>query len=313
MRNFFSVRPVKNFQMTREESWVERVTQNARAFFELRGVPTPALGRAGAFDLLEGRAEAGTRKRQAASLAMHGIAIAVLLLIGRQVEGPPPYPPNVSGPILVPSLERILFGAKPSGSGKGGNHDLLPPKSGNLPQPSPIVLVRPHIPDQRDVLLPVEPTILDANATQPNQHVRDLGLPWLKDRNLSNGPGGRNTIGNKDGGNSVGTSDKDGKGGESEYDGVYSPGMIPAKCLYCPDPEYSDEARHEKLQGNVTLRVLVTADGRAGRLSIVRGLGLGLDERAMETVRKWRFEPARDAKQNAMSQWVTVEVTYRLF
>src|SRR5262249_22745393 len=72
-------------------------------------------------------------------------------------------------------------------------------------------------------------------------------------------------------------------------------------------------ARHAKLQGNVTLRVLVTADGRASRLNIVRGIGLGLDERAMETVRKWRFEPARDAKRNALAQWVTVEVTYRLF
>src|SRR5262249_15791057 len=241
----------------------------------------------------------------------HTIAIAALLLIGGQMPRPRPGSPN--GSILVPPLERILFGEKPSGSGKGGNHELLPPSSGHLPRPSPIVLAGPPIPDQQEVLLPVEPTILDANATMPNQHVRDLGLPWMKDRNFSNGPGGGNTIGNKDGSNSVGTSDREGKGGESEYDGPYSPGMTPAKCLYCPDPEYTDEARHEKLQGSVTLHVLVTADGRAGRLSIVRGLGLGLDERAMETVRKWRFEPARDAKRNALAQWVTVEVTYRLF
>ena len=313
MGNFFSVHPARVFQTTREESWMERVKENARAFFELRGAPLLVHGRAGAFDLMDGLAEPGTRKRQAGSLVVHGIAIAALLLIGGQVPGPRLNSPNGTGPIFIPPPERILFGEKPGGSGKGGNHDLLPPSASHLPPLTPVVLAPPRIPKQQEVLLPNEPTILDANATQPNQHIRDVGLPWMKDRNLSNGPGGGNTIGNKDSGNSVGTSDRDGKGGESEYDGLYSPGMTPAKCLYCPDPEYTDEARHEKLQGNVTLHVLVTADGRAGRLSIVRGLGLGLDERAMETVRKWRFEPARDAKRNAVAQWVIVEVTYRLF
>ena len=87
----------------------------------------------------------------------------------------------------------------------------------------------------------------------------------------------------------------------------------PVKCSYCPDPEYTDEARHEKLQGSVTMRVLVTADGRAGQIRIVRGLGLGLDERAVDKVRTWRFQPARDANKNAIAEWVTVEATYRLF
>src|SRR5262249_35650456 len=175
MGNLFSVRTARNFQTTKEESWMERVKQNARAFFELRSAPTLAHGGAGAFDLLEERREPGSRKRQAASLAVHTIAIAALLLIGGQMPRPRPGSPN--GSILVPPLERILFGEKPSGSGKGGNHELLPPSSGHLPRPSPIVLAGPRIPDQQEVLLPVEPTILDANATMPNQHVRDLGLP----------------------------------------------------------------------------------------------------------------------------------------
>src|SRR5262245_19197327 len=197
-------------------------------------------------------------------------------------------------------------------SGKGGNHNVLPPSSGHLPQPSPIVLAPPHIPDRHEVLLPVEPTTLDLNSLMPSQHVRDLGLPWMKDRNLSNGPGGGNTVGDKEG-NSIGTSDKEGRGGESEYDSPYSPGMTQVTCLYCPDPEYTDEARHEKLQGSVTLRVLVTKDGRAGQVRMVKGLGLGLDERAVAAVKTWRFQPARDANKNAIAEWVTVEATYRLF
>jgi len=63
----------------------------------------------------------------------------------------------------------------------------------------------------------------------------------------------------------------------------------------------------------VTLRVLVTADGRAGKVKIVKGLGFGLDERAMDKVRMWRFEPARDANRRAIAEWIIVEATYRLF
>jgi len=101
--------------------------------------------------------------------------------------------------------------------------------------------------------------------------------------------------------------------GESNYNGSPGAGIAKVQCLYCPDPEYTDEARHEKLQGSVTMRVLVMADGRAGKVKIVRGLGFGLDERAVDKVRTWRFEPARDANRRAIAQWITVEATYRLF
>jgi len=169
--------------------------------------------------------------------------------------------------------------------------------------------LRPHLPTEQNPELPVEPTLFDANGAAPT-HVRDLGLPWMKDKTNSNGSDGGNTIGTK-AGDSIGSRDGDDEG--ESIGGKYSPGAYPVKCVYCPDPEYTDEARHAKLQGSVTLRVLVTADGRAGRVRMVKGLGFGLDDRAMEKVRIWRFEPARDANRKAVAQWVTVEATYRLF
>jgi outer membrane biosynthesis protein TonB len=48
-------------------------------------------------------------------------------------------------------------------------------------------------------------------------------------------------------------------------------------------------------------------------VKIVKGVGLGLDERAINAVQGWRFDPARDAARNPIAQWVTVETTYRLF
>jgi protein TonB len=164
------------------------------------------------------------------------------------------------------------------------------------------------LPDEQEHAMPVEPTVF---GPEESRRVNVLGLPWMKDRNNSNGPGTDEGVGDKPG-RTMGSGHRDGEG-ESDTDGLYSRGAYPVKCVYCPDPEYTDEARHEKLQGSVTLRVLVTADGRAGQVKIVKGLGFGLDERAMDKVRTWRFEPARDGSRRTIPQWVTVEATYRLF
>ena len=61
--------------------------------------------------------------------------------------------------------------------------------------------------------------------------------------------------------------------------------------LWKIDPEYSDEARKSKIQGLVVLYIEVDARGQAARVSVRQGLGLGLDERAVEAVRRWKFRP----------------------
>jgi TonB family protein len=60
--------------------------------------------------------------------------------------------------------------------------------------------------------------------------------------------------------------------------------------VYCPDPLYTDEARAAKMQGTVTLEVLVSADGRAAQVHITKGIGMGLEERSLQTVRGWHFK-----------------------
>lgn len=95
--------------------------------------------------------------------------------------------------------------------------------------------------------------------------------------------------------------------------GEYGPGMIPPACAFCPYPTYTDQARHGKVQGAVELVVLVGVDGRAQDVRVVKGIGFGLDERAVETVRGWKFIPARDGAKRAVAAWVTVEAVFRLF
>jgi TonB family protein len=311
MGNSLSVRLREIFQSKNEESWLGRVRLNAQAFFELRRMPALSHSGAAAFDLLDARPAPGTRARQAVSLLVHGTVIGGLFLLGANVPGRPPGnpQPGKKGPLLYPPLSRYFSEHEPSGGGKGSNRDLLPPTAGELAAHSQFVIIRPHLPTEQNPVLPVEPTLYDPNATMAASH-RELGLPWMKDKNNSSGDKGGNGIGTKPR-DSMGLTEG-GDEGEAT-DGRYIPGAYPVKCLYCPDPEYSDAARKEKLQGIVTLEVLVRPDGRAGRLRIVKGLGLGLDERAMDAVRGWRFEPARDAARNPIAQWVTVETTYRLF
>jgi TonB family protein len=91
--------------------------------------------------------------------------------------------------------------------------------------------------------------------------------------------------------------------------GVNGVGM--PMCQYCPGPEYSEEARKKKYQGVVVLLVVVTTEGKATDIRIVKTPGLGLEEKAIEAVRKWRFKPAM--KDSApVDVEVPIEITFRL-
>jgi TonB family protein len=67
------------------------------------------------------------------------------------------------------------------------------------------------------------------------------------------------------------------------------------------------------MQGRVTMRVLVGADGRAKDVQVTSGIGLGLDENAVRAVRSWQFIPARDVERRPVASWITIETVFRLF
>jgi TonB family protein len=68
-------------------------------------------------------------------------------------------------------------------------------------------------------------------------------------------------------------------------------GVSPPVLTYRPQPDYSEEARKAKIEGEVAVQVVIDASGHATHPQIVRGLGLGLNEKALETVLQWRFKP----------------------
>ena len=89
------------------------------------------------------------------------------------------------------------------------------------------------------------------------------------------------------------------------------PGSKPPILLSKREPEYSEEARKAKYQGTVILSVEVDTDGVPQNIRVIRSIGLGLDEKAIEAVQRWKFKPGTQ-DGNPISMRTEVEVQFRL-
>ena len=88
-------------------------------------------------------------------------------------------------------------------------------------------------------------------------------------------------------------------------------GVIPPRLTERTEPEYSEEARIARHEGSVILQAVITPQGGAGNFKLVRSLGLGLDEKAIEAVRGWRFEPGRRGNERVAVQ-ANFEINFRI-
>jgi periplasmic protein TonB len=257
-------------------------------------------------------------RAQGISFLTHAGVIGVLAVFALHPNRPQTHPAegttSVFPPLKFPMdlLARNVNAHPDPGTGSGGGRTPIPATAGNLVPVSSIQLVRPSLPPQQESHLPEPPTILDPSVAAVLTPVDKIGLPWMRIDTRSPGPGDSNTIGNGPG-KTMGDGPTDGPGGLGVSGREYKIGTIVPTCLYCPNPGYTDEARESKLQGMVTLVVLVSTDGRATDIRIAKGLGLGLDERARDAVRDWRFTPARDPARHPVPAWITIEVIFRLF
>src|SRR5437879_3917619 len=85
----------------------------------------------------------------------------------------------------------------------------------------------------------------------------------------------------------------------------------PPRPLYSPDPEYPEQARIQQLEGTCLLRATVGSDGAVYDVEVEHRLEGGLDEKSVEALRRWRFEPARKDGRPVASE-VPVEMTFRI-
>ena len=205
------------------------------------------------------------------------------------------------------------------GGGGGGDRDKLQASLGKLPKRAmeqftpPAVVIRNMNPR-----LPMEPTVVvPPEVKVPMPNVPQLGDPLSKVMGPpSNGTGSGGGIGSGDGGG-VGSGTGPGVGpgrGGGIGGGIFrvGGGVSAPRILFQPDPEYSEEARKAKYQGVCVLYLVVDAAGHPRDIRVAKSLGMGLDEKAMEAVRTWRFEPAqKDGKPVAVA--INVEVNFHLY
>ena len=296
------------------DSWLNRVRENlGQLLTPSHFKPSSANG--APIHLLKVDKSLRPARAQGASLLTHAAVFAAIVLLLARGGPKPTFNGERSslGPLTYQAavIRRLTSEHPTEGSGKGGNLNPIPATRGDVPPLSSIVLVRPTLPQNEHPQLPEPPTIFDPNAAPVLTPTDKIGLPWMPTDTNSAGPGKGHGVGSRDGDN-LGDNG-DGPAGYGNQNSPFRPGVTQPACAYCPYPTYTDEARHGKVQGSVTLQVLVGADGRAQDVRIVKGVGFGLDERAVETVRGWKFIPARDGAKRAVATWVTVEAVFRLF
>ncbi len=253
------------------------------------------------------------------SAGIHVGVVALLLIIGtnKAVQDAVKQQITLIAPDLAPYKPMAAKKDAMGGGGGGGDRSPTPPSKGKLPRFSPKQFVPPEAVVHNDhPKLVMEPTLnIQPDAPVPKVNMNVLGDPLAKSNMPSNGPGSGAGIGTGRGGG-VGPGSGNGYGpgsggnfGGGAYrigGGVSSP--IP---IFKPDPDYSEEARKAKFQGTVVLSLVVDDKGLPRDVKIVRPLGLGLDQKAIEAVQRWRFRPGmKDGKPVAV--YATIEVNFRL-
>jgi TonB family protein len=238
-----------------------------------------------------------------ASLVIHVGAIAFLLLLVSM-------PPVKNAVARLPAAVHIFAPRLASApQGGGGQRSPLPASKGQAPPRAvtrvfvPPMAVRPEHPQ-----LPVIQAMLD--SPEVNIHAQ-IGDPLGQIGPVSGGPGGPGGIGI---GIGIGLGDNNGPGpgGRPGPPNYRELGItVEPRIIHSEEPEYSEEARKARYQGTVLLAIEIGVNGRVSKIRVLRGLGLGLDEKAIAAVEKWIFKPAQ-AGGHAIAAPAQVSVTFHL-
>jgi periplasmic protein TonB len=258
----------------------------------------------------------GTRAG-ATSILIHASVVALLFLLGtnKTVQQIVVQQVELIAPDIAPYKPAVKKDAMHGGGG-GGDRSPTPVSKGKLPKLADKQFVPPMVKPPDNPKLVMDPTlIIQPDANIPTVNMNQLGDPLAKSGLASNGFGSGGGMGTGRGGGvgpGLGPGFGPGSGGNMGG-GAYKigGGVSAPSILYKVEPEYSEEARKAKFQGTVLLFVVVDEHGNPRDIKIIRPLGLGLDEKAVEAVEKWKFNPGKkDGKPVAVQ--AQIEVNFRL-
>jgi TonB family protein len=246
------------------------------------------------------------------------ILLVVLFFVGKKIID------TVNKPLSATTIDVGDYNApkaqnKIGGGGGGGDRSIIEASKGKLPKIEKDPVVPPQVQtfDKPKIAMPSAIDVQKDIKLPDNPELQNIGMKAGVNVVLSNGTGSGGGMGNGSGGglgsgNGIGYGPGSGwntGGGLAQVGGRVS-APVP---LFEPEAEFSDEARRAKYQGVCLVGLIVDAQGNPQNVHIVRTLGMGLDEKAMEAVRKYKFKPAMKDGKTPVAVYVNVEVNFRLY
>ncbi|HVW11856.1 MAG TPA: TonB family protein [Bryobacteraceae bacterium] len=282
-----------------EVPWYRTIVANVRDFIRPEKLPPVELT-SKPVEVKDIWGAGTSRKALASSVVLQGALVASLLLLGTNEQ----VRKAITNVVLVapPPVTKPMAEIKHAGG--GGQRSPLPPLKAELPKPAPRAFTPPLVTIQHPALT-MDPSLVAAPDAWASP-VGAIGNPL----GVIGGGGGLGSGGGI--GNGRGTGIGDGRGA-SFGSGVYTvgSGVTAPELVSKVEPEYSEEARKAKYGGSVMLSIIVNTDGKAEDIRVVKSLGMGLDEKAVEAVQKWVFKPGR-SKGVPVKVRAQVEVNFRL-
>jgi protein TonB len=247
-----------------------------------------------------------------------GILLIVLFFVGKKIIE------TVKPNLLATNIDVGVYNApaninKAGGGGGGGEHSIIDASKGKLPKIEKDPVVPPMVQtfDKPKIEMPAAIDVQKDIKLPDNPTLPNIGMKTGENVVLSNGTGGGGGMGSGSGGglgsgNGIGYGPGSGwntGGGLAQVGGRVS-APVP---LFEPEAEFSDEARRAKYQGVCLVALIVDTQGNPQNVHVVRPLGMGLDEKALEAVRKYKFKPAMRDGRTPVPVMVNVEVNFRLY
>ena len=239
-----------------------------------------------------------------------GVIALVLWIAARQtgIIAPPKKVQEIS--LVEPPPPPLKMPPKTQTSGGGGGQKGPTPVSkGNPPKFDPVQVNPPKAPPIQPPKINIPVTVdVDPNIKMAKTDLNNIGLPnaALPGASMGNGHGTGLGSGN---GAGIGAGSGGNMGGGLRHIGG---GVLPPVVLFQPEPEFSEEARKAKVAGIVVVYLVVDADGRPSHVRVVRSLGMGLDEKAVEAVRLYKFKPATENGKPVPVD-MNIEVNFQIF
>lgn len=225
-------------------------------------------------------------------------ALIALLLFAERKQAVPPLRASVIAVDVRPFMPMTPKLNPMGGGGGGGTHDLVEASKGRLPEMAKTQITPPQLLRVDKPKLAVDSTVVMPQQIKlPDANLPNVGMPQSPQVALaSQGGGAGSGFGSGKGGgigggkgNGVGAGEGGGYGGGVMHVGG---GVSAPVVIYSVDPEFSDEARRAKYQGICMVELIVDAQGNPQDVHVVRALGMGLDEKAVDAVKQYKFKPS---------------------